>query len=177
LLFTIILSGQEWEKEKQSKASYIVVAVITIFQRSQCLEKVRSIQCRMDQIRISTYNFICQHTSAFVSIHLQGTAHILVRPSVCTRAPHLFVRASSLSLFSRSRNAPDVAKILKCWDSEGMGYARPSIWKNLLAEQMKQQSVIMALSLVLWYVMMTMAAQEYNIILLAAIMYLMMMTA
>jgi hypothetical protein len=58
-----------------------------------------------------------------------------------------------------------------------MGYARPSIWKNLLAEQMKQQSVIMALSLVLWYVMMTMAAQEYNIILLAAIMYLMMMTA
>jgi hypothetical protein len=57
-----------------------------------------------------------------------------------------------------------------------MGYARPSIWKNLLAEQMKQQSVIMALSLVLWYVMMTMAAQEYNIILLAAIMYVMMMT-
>jgi hypothetical protein len=42
---------------------------------------------------------------------------------------------------------------------------------------MKQQSVIMALPLVLWYVMMTMAAQEYNIILLAAIMYLMMMTA
>ena len=41
-----------------------------------------------------------------------------------------------------------------------MGYARPSIWKNLLAEQMKQQSVIMALSLVLWYMTMTMAAQE-----------------
>jgi len=64
--------------------------------------------------------------------------------------------------------------MVKVWAMEDVPYA---IWKTFLAEQMKQQSVIMALPLVLWYVMMTMAAQEYNIVLLAAIIYLMMMTA